>query len=352
MNIEMAVDVPAYQVMLPAVMKNWPPIPTTPNLLPINNADQDNYYTVSWQNTGVGGIYKLEESTDANFSAPVLVYQGNNTAWTVPSPGKFPGTYYYRVKSTNPYGESAWSTTQLVTIYPLYVGLRVRWDGNGFVRGTYYYDIGTHWTNNLDLLTDADTIRSNNVFWYDPNPLGFESEAWYSYYSVTTGQWKASSVPDDPSWKWGHPWKLDYGLQLTNGQTVSIDGQAFTVSGPHQGYTTYGKTISYWEFVNQKKFLFWDGGGDWQQYVHPGDIVLRYDAGNSKLLIYYSVLRREYYQGDITSDTVQYIDNLTAATSLPGSPPVQLSLEEAKLDSGHKPIDSYERSELGKAVYH
>jgi hypothetical protein len=343
---------PKHQVYLPLTLKHWPPIPTTPILLPVNNADQNNYYTVSWQNTGVGGTYKLEESTDANFSAPTLVYQGSNTAWTVPSPGKFPSTYYYRVKSTNSYGESVWSMTQPVTIYPLFVGLKVRWDGNGYIRGSDYYDIGTHWTNNLDLLTDADTIRSNNMFWYDPNPLGFESDAWYSYYSVTTGQWKASSVPDDPSWKWGYSWKLTYALQLTNGQTVSIDGQPFTVTGPHQGYTSYGKPITYWQFVNQKKFLVWDGGGDWKEYVHPGDIVLRYDAGNSRLLIYDNILRRDYYQGDITSDTVQYIENLTAATSLPGSPPVQVSHNEAKLESGNKPADTFERLELGKAIDH
>jgi hypothetical protein len=93
MNIEMAGDVPAYRVMLPVVMKNWPPIPTIPNLLPINNADQDNYYTVSWQNTGVGEAYKLEESADANFSAPTLVYQGSNTVWLVPQPGQISGRF-------------------------------------------------------------------------------------------------------------------------------------------------------------------------------------------------------------------------------------------------------------------
>ena len=38
------------QVYLPLVIKRWPPIPYTPNLYSISNADQNSYYTVSWTN--------------------------------------------------------------------------------------------------------------------------------------------------------------------------------------------------------------------------------------------------------------------------------------------------------------
>lgn len=199
--------------------------------------------------------------------------------------------------------------------YPLFVGLQLRWDGDGYIRGGWYYDIGWHLTRDCNGLTDPDTIRCHAHSWYDPNPLDLDSETWDSYYSVSTGYFKSSSAPSDPSWKWGHPWILPYDWQFHDGQTFSIDGQAFTVSGPHSGYTAFGQAVQYWQLVNRDKFLYWDGGGDWKQYVHAGDITLWYDAGNTRLLLHCDVLRRDYYKGQQTNDTVQYIDNLTSTNA-------------------------------------
>ena len=198
---------------------------------------------------------------------------------------------------------------------PLFIGLQLRWDGAGYIRGSEYYDIGVHEERELDAMTDADTIRSHNHQWYDPNPLDFDPTTWYTYYSVSTGYFKSSSLPADPSWKWGYYWILPYDWQWSNGQTVSIDGQAFTVSGPHSGYTAFGQAVQYWRLVNLNRFLFWDGGGDWRQYVHAGDAILWYDSGNTRLLLHGDVLRRYYYQGSETSDTVQYITNLTSSNA-------------------------------------
>lgn len=314
---------PKSRIYLPNIINQFPPIPGTPVLNGIDNSDQDNSYVVSWQNPGYGNSYVLDESLDDSFSQPVAVYQGPNLSWAVPAGGKLPATYYYRVKTITQYGESPWSNVQSVRIYPLFVGLKVRYDGVGFIRGSEYYDIGWHETINLDALTDADTIQAQFYDWYDPDPLYFGDSSSTSYYSVTTGDWKSSSIPDDPSWKWGASWKLAYDATFTDGSTIMIDGQKFTVSGPTSGYTIYGKPISYWEFVNQDKFLFYDGGSDWTQYVKPGKAILRYDAGSSGLLIYDNITRQYYYQGDETNDTVQYISNVSAANSLPGSPPVE-----------------------------
>jgi hypothetical protein len=60
-----------------------------------------------------------------------------------------------------------------------------------------------------------------------------------------------------------------------------------------------------------------------KQYINAGEAILRYDAGGSGLEIYDNITRHTYYQGDDIGYTVQYISNLTAATSLPGSPPVE-----------------------------
>jgi hypothetical protein len=310
-------------VYLPVTINFWTPILTVPVIDPIDNSDQDNAFVVSWKNPGVGGTYILEESMDPAFPSPNVAYQGLALSWETPTGSKVPGTYYFRVKTSTQYGESAWSEVQSVRIYPLFIGLQVRYDGMGYYRGSESDDIGFHETIALDALTDADTIQAQFHAWYDPNPFDIEDGVETDYYSVTTGQWLASNATEDPSWKWGYSWKLAYNSTFANGSTVTIDGQKFTVTGSHTGYTTYGKAISYLEFVNQNKFLYWDNGGDWKQYVHAGEATLRYDAGTSGLLIYDNVRRHYYYQGDDFGDTIQYISNLTAANSLPGSPPVE-----------------------------
>jgi hypothetical protein len=293
---------------------------TAPSLNTIDNSDQNITYGVSWSSVAFATAYRLQESTDSAFTNVTQVYAGPGLSWLTPNPGKFPGNYYYRVQSYNYFGSSDWSSPQFVTIHPLFVGLNLRWDGSGYIRGSEYADIGSHETLNLDALTEPDTIRCNDHLWYDPNPYAWEDSYATVYYSVLTGNWKGSSSPGDPSWKWGSGWFLPYNLQLSNNSTVTIDGQPFTVTGPHTGVTSWGRTIQYWQFVNKNKFLFWDGDPDWKQFVHAGEAVLRYDAGNSRLLLYSSIKRHWYYLGDLTQDTVQYIENLSSATSIPGSP--------------------------------
>ncbi len=232
-------------VYLPVVSNRWPPIPYTPVASPIDNADRDNGYTVYWaeQPSQLADTYVLQEATDASF------------------------------------------TTGVQTVC--------------------YYNVGTHDTRNLSGLTDADTIRSHGSAWYDPNPFNWPSETWDSYYSVSTGYFKSSSVPDDPAWKWDNPWMLPYDWSFSNGQTFAIDGQNFLVSGPYAGTTSSGKAVQYWQLVNKGKFLYWDGGGDWKQYVHIGDITLWYDAGNTRLLLYSSKTASNSFPllGNVTQDT-------------------------------------------------
>lgn len=302
-------------VYLPLVMKRWPPVPV---LNSIDNADQDNYYTVAWQEVDYATVYILEAATDSSFSDVRVVYQGGNLSWNVPAPGKTPATYYYRVKARDSWGDGPWSNVQQVIVHPFFVGLQVGWDGAGYIRGSWYYDVGTHLTRDCNGLMDADTIKCHHHSWYHPNPLDWPSETWDSYYSVSTGYFKSSSVPSDPSWKWGYPGILPYDWQFHDGQAFSIDGQAFVVSGPHSGYTAFGQAVQYWQLVNRHKFLYWDGSGDWKQYVHPGDITLWYDAGNTRLLLHDDILRRYYHKEQLTHDTVQYIMNLTSANAFAG----------------------------------
>ncbi len=308
----------SFTACLPIVMSGWPPTPDIPVLNSIDNGDEDNYYTVSWIWPEGANSFVLEEATNPAFSDAQVVFIGSSSSWTVPNPGKTPGTYYYRIKAQNQWTDSEWSSSQYVTIHPLFVGLQFRWDGQGYIRGDEYFDVGTHQTREFTGLTAPDTIRAHSYHWYDPNPQGWEDSEWDSYYSVSTGYLLASSVPSDPSWKWGHFSLLPYDIHFYDGQVVLIDGQKFHVSGPLSGYTAFGKPVEYWQLVNSEGFLYWDGGGDWTQRVHPGDVTLWYDAGATRLLLKSDVLRRFYYRGTLYNETVQYIQNLTYANSFPG----------------------------------
>jgi hypothetical protein len=105
-----------YRVILPVVLKRWPPIPDVPVLNPISNADGDGSYTVSWSTAYLATTYVLEEDDNAAFSSPTQRYSGYSTSWSVT--GKVPGTYYYRVKARNSWGDSGWSNIQSVGVVP------------------------------------------------------------------------------------------------------------------------------------------------------------------------------------------------------------------------------------------
>jgi len=300
------------------IMYKAKPVPNSPSLHIIDNSDQNNFFTVSWEAVEYAVSYQLQEAVDPLFSNTIDVYQGVGLSWTVSYPGRMPNSYYYRVRAINEAGVSPWSNVQQVTIRPLFISLYARWDSNGYIRGNENYNLGYHEIRNLDLLTPGDNFRSNNQAWYDPNLFSWPYEYWYSYYDVASGEFISSSDPGDPSWKWVHDWLLAYSLQFQNGQTVYIDNQAFIVSGPISGYTSFGTSVQYWEFVNRDQFLFWDDGGNWKQYVNKGEAILRYDAGNSRLLLYANVKRHYYYQGNPYPETVQYIDLLIVANSIPG----------------------------------
>jgi hypothetical protein len=104
-------------VYLPLVSRRWPPLPYTPVLNAISNADGDGNYTVSWQSALLANTYTLQEDDNASFSSPTTAYGPGSTTSTAIS-GRSIGTYYYRVKATNNYGDSSWSNVQTVIVRP------------------------------------------------------------------------------------------------------------------------------------------------------------------------------------------------------------------------------------------
>ena len=82
----------------------------------IANSDHDGHYPVSWQLAGLADTYRLQEATNAAFSGAVPRYSGTGTSWTATD--KAVGTYYYRVKARNSWGDSGWSNVQQTTVLP------------------------------------------------------------------------------------------------------------------------------------------------------------------------------------------------------------------------------------------
>ena len=110
-----------HRVILPFVAKRWPPVPYSATLNPIDNSDGDAYYTVSWLPANLADTHVLEEDDNASFSSPTIVYNGAGTSWSVPSPGRLSGTYYYRVRGQNQWGYGVYSNIQSVTVAPFLV---------------------------------------------------------------------------------------------------------------------------------------------------------------------------------------------------------------------------------------
>jgi hypothetical protein len=123
------VRVGVYDVYLPLVMVRWPPIPDVPVLNPISNPDGDGSYVVSWSTSYLADAYVLQEDDDAAFTSPTQRYSGSGTSWN--ATGKSPGTYYYRVKATNAWGDSGWSDVEPVTVSPPSAEVYVKNDTGG-----------------------------------------------------------------------------------------------------------------------------------------------------------------------------------------------------------------------------
>lgn len=106
---------PGSTIYLPIIMKLWPPIPDIPVLPSISNPDGDGNYTVSWNPAARATSYTLEEDDHSAFTSPTMQYSDSGTSWA--ASGKEIGTYYYRVRASNSWGNSGWSNVQSVSVY-------------------------------------------------------------------------------------------------------------------------------------------------------------------------------------------------------------------------------------------
>jgi len=117
------------RVYLPLMVKNYPPFPGTPVLNAISDPEGDGNYTVSWSAAARAQTYVLEEDDNASFSSPTTAYSGSSTSASIT--GRATGTYYYRVKASNSWGDSGWSNVQSVTVQPPSGPTPGFWEGYG-----------------------------------------------------------------------------------------------------------------------------------------------------------------------------------------------------------------------------
>jgi hypothetical protein len=139
-----------YDLYLPVVTNHWPPIPAIPLLNPINNPEGGGNYIVSWSAADMADTYVLQEDSNPNFSNPMERFSGLGTSWN--ATGISPGTYYYRVKASNAWGDSNWSNVHEVTVIPPTSEVYVKNDTGGALCyevfdsniGQHCYPLGIH----------------------------------------------------------------------------------------------------------------------------------------------------------------------------------------------------------------
>jgi serine protease len=101
-------------VYLPLVANSFPQTPNAPVLIAINNPGKANAYSVAWNSVAGATAYTLQEDDNISFSGPTTAYNGTNTSLAVSNQPA--GTYYYRVKASNAYGDSNWSNVQSTVV--------------------------------------------------------------------------------------------------------------------------------------------------------------------------------------------------------------------------------------------
>ena len=125
--------------------------PSTPYLNPIDNADGDGYYTISWNAAARATSYTLEEASNAAFNNPKTLYSGAGQSWSVSNQPY--GTYYYRVTATGTTGQSALSNTQTATVpAPPPVSVLNNHTTYASSGGSYRYVVGEVYNNTASYL--------------------------------------------------------------------------------------------------------------------------------------------------------------------------------------------------------
>lgn len=119
--------------------------PDAPYLNPIDNADGDGYYAVTWGAAARATGYVLEEATNTAFNNAKVLYSGAELSWSVVNQPY--GTYYYRVHAVGPTGQSGWSNIQSTHIPSPPSGVSILNTHTTYKVSSYRYVVGEVYNN-------------------------------------------------------------------------------------------------------------------------------------------------------------------------------------------------------------
>jgi uncharacterized repeat protein (TIGR01451 family) len=235
-------------IYLPLVMRRWPPIPYQPTLYPIDNADGDDSYVVSWAElpSRLAITYTLQEATDAAFTTGLRqVCATIQQSCTVS--GNLPGTYYYSVQGQNAWGYGAWSKVQAATVgcpttstHQYSSGTAYQYDPDDPVRPAY-----NHADKNLELRgytpnTDPDLQRElvdygsadptqppQLATLFSPNRV----PAFSGFYQVHHWNWAPSPAPGTRGDPITSPPVTALGMQSTPGEILYVPTSGYNIGG-------------------------------------------------------------------------------------------------------------------------
>lgn len=101
---------------LPMIYKRYPPVPYAPTLRVDSNDSYGNYqlsWTYDYTDPFAPTSYRFQESTNSSFTTLTI---DQITASPRSFSNKPVGTYYYRVRGINTYGEGAWSSVKTIVV--------------------------------------------------------------------------------------------------------------------------------------------------------------------------------------------------------------------------------------------
>ncbi len=105
-------------IFIPALLKRWPPMPSTPKMKSIL-APEAGSYLLEWSDPSDpdSSVFTIQEAADNAFTQNVI--EACKTALTsCQISNKTAGVYYYRTQEQNNWGTSAWSVTQSAEVLP------------------------------------------------------------------------------------------------------------------------------------------------------------------------------------------------------------------------------------------
>ncbi len=188
---------------------NWTRPPHTPNLEDPGEVDSDGNYLVTW-NSGIFAFgFILQEDITPSFDSPNTIYNGSGLVIEVKH--RFDGTYFYRVKAYNDFGESGWSNIVdiivdllpkiprnfKVSIYSHGNTLNLSWDLNLFDTVGYdiYSNLTGNWTRKISL--DAEEFTFNHTGLIDEKPYYYRIYARDARGQASLGSQIICGIPSD-----------------------------------------------------------------------------------------------------------------------------------------------------------